>query len=105
MQPSIPSAICALAVLALRGQVNDSAPVVNGSVLDSNGKPVAAVVVELRSRDRTITSTTNSEGIYRFSATPEISYTLRARLGPTAEATFGPFVLTQNETKTVALTP
>src|SRR5262249_32658817 len=91
---------------SLCAQVHESAAAVNGSVLDANGKPVAAgVSVELQTSNQTVTTTTDSAGIYHFSATAGLSYTLRARLNATSDATFGPFVLAPNETKSVNLKP
>jgi tetratricopeptide (TPR) repeat protein len=51
-----------------------------------------------------MTTSTDSEGSYRFSALREGVYTLRAEMAGYTEAAFGPCVLAQKETKRIDLT-
>ncbi len=77
-----------------------------GSVRDSQGRPVAAASVYLRVEGGTqpLTAHTDSAGTFRFSDLGEGVYTLRAELAGYGEATFGPCVLGRKETKEVDLT-
>src|SRR5712692_2519371 len=111
-------ATCILAVIApfgpliVQGQSQgqsqnptDSATV-HGFVRDSGDRPVAAATVHLQVKNgtQTLTARTDSEGTYHFSALREGIYTLRAELAGYGEATFGPLVLGQKETKRIDLT-
>lgn len=77
---------------------------VRGTVRDSEGRPRAAVTVQLKSKDQILSVKSDSGGVYRFATPPAATYTLRAELSGHGEATFGPFVLTPNEDKLVDLT-
>jgi tetratricopeptide (TPR) repeat protein len=87
------------------GQSQDSATL-QGTVKDSGGRALAGVTVYLQGKTGTqaLTTRTDSEGIYRFSALGEGAYTLRAEMAGYATASFGPFVLGQKETKRIDLT-
>lgn len=95
-------AACALASIALFGQENLAT--VRGTVRDSQGRPLATVTVQLKTRDQTLTAKSDSSGAYRFTAPPATSYTLHAELTGQGEATFGPFILTAKEDKKIDLT-
>jgi tetratricopeptide (TPR) repeat protein len=84
---------------------------VQGSVHNSNGKPVASATVFLQLVTATDTNTTpsqtthtDSEGAYRFVALREGAYTLRAEKNGYAELIVGPVKLASKETKQVDLT-
>jgi Tfp pilus assembly protein PilF len=95
-------AACVLASIALLGQENHAA--LQGVIRDSHGQSLAAVTVQLITRDKTFTARSNSEGSYRFYMLPPATYTLHAELSGQGEATFGPFVLTPKEDKKLDLT-
>jgi tetratricopeptide (TPR) repeat protein len=80
--------------------------ILQGWVRDAHGHPVAAVTVHLQGKAgaETLTARTDSEGVYRFSGLREGIYTLRAEMTGYHDATFGPCVLGQKETKTIDLT-
>jgi tetratricopeptide (TPR) repeat protein len=82
------------------------AAILQGWVRDAHGHPVAAVTVHLQAKAgaETLTARTDSEGVYRFSGLREGIYTLRAEMTGYHDATFGPCVLGQKETKTIDLT-
>jgi len=82
--------------------------VVQGHVRDSNGKPVANATVFLQSAtapqaDALVFTHTDSEGKYRFAALGAGSFTLRAELNGYGQATSGPVVLANKETKIIDL--
>jgi len=91
----------------LRGQAAGKAslPVVEGRVQDSQGRPIAGVVVSLEGADagHPIVSTTNAQGRFRFEAVSAGSYTLHAKLDGYQEGREGPFVLHEHEAKSITL--
>ncbi len=91
-----------LASSALFGQSDNS--VLQGSVRDSQGKPVAAATVQLRATGQTLTAVTDVRGNYRFRELRAGSYSLRASESRFGKADFGPFLLGRQETKKVDLT-
>jgi tetratricopeptide (TPR) repeat protein len=111
-------ASCALAVIAclavfliqeqpVQAQSQDQAgsAILQGSVLDSSGRPVAAATVYLRKDGaQTLTVHTDSQGSYRFSALGDGVYKLRAEMAGYVVASFGPCALGPKETKRVDLT-
>lgn len=100
---SIRLTVCTFAVLTMSGQVVRSGSV-GGSLRDSSGHGVAAATVQLRTSGQTLTVKTDSEGLYRFTAAPGSTYTLRAEISGQGVAIFGPFALAPREAKTVDLT-
>jgi tetratricopeptide (TPR) repeat protein len=99
------TAACALAACALAatllGQSENAA--LQGFVRDSQGQPVAAAAVQLKTGGQTLTTTTDAQGSYRFQALQAGSYTLHASESKLGEANFGPFPLGQQETRKVDL--
>src|SRR2546430_7693401 len=77
-----------------------------GSVRDSRARPVAAAIVHLQVEggSQPLTAHTDSAGTYRFSALRHGEYVVRAELVGYGEATFGSFVLGENEIKSIDLT-
>ena len=83
---------------------------VQGCVSDSSGRPVANATVFLEPRTATQTPATSSQithtdssGAYLFAALREGTYTLRAEMNGLGEATVGPIVLAEKETKKIDL--
>ena len=81
---------------------------VQGHVRDSNGKPAANATVFLQAAtvpraDALVATHTDSEGKYRFAALGAGTFTLRAELNGYGQATSGPVVLGNQETKTIDL--
>ncbi len=93
--------VCALAA-ALYGQ-NEGLAALQGFVRDSQGKPVAAVTVQLTATGKTLTTVTNAQGSYRFGGLEAGDYTLHAIESKLGEANLGRFSLARNETKKVDL--
>jgi tetratricopeptide (TPR) repeat protein len=77
-----------------------------GSVHDQAGHPIAAAIVDLRTKKgmTILTVRTDSEGIYRYSVLSAGVYTLHAEMTGFGEASFGPFSLGENESKKIDLT-
>jgi len=90
----------------VRAQNVEGTATLQGSIRDARGRPVAGATVSLQGKTsgQSRTSRTDSEGRYRFSALGEDTYTLRAEMSGSGEATFGPFALAQEEAKQVDLT-
>src|SRR5271169_2639792 len=82
-----------------------AANVVEGKVQDSQNHPVFAAKITLEGLDprRTLFSTTDSQGQFRFEGVPAGSYTLHAKLYGYQECTEGPVVLRDHETKSFVL--
>jgi tetratricopeptide (TPR) repeat protein len=95
--------VAALAAVALFGQSEDSSAL-QGFVRDSQGKPVAAATVQLKTSGQTLTAVTDAQGLYRFQALRAGSYTLHASESKLGAADFGPFPLAEQEAKKVDLT-
>ena len=100
-------ALVALLVPASRGQSGsaDSGAIVEGTVCDSQNKPVVDAVISLESdgRSRKVVAHSDAQGRYRFEAVPPGSYILRvAKLGY-LDKRQGPFAVQQKEVKSVAL--
>jgi tetratricopeptide (TPR) repeat protein len=91
----------------LQGQTRgkESFPVVEGRVYDSRDRPIIGAVVSLESADpgHTLASTTDSEGRFRFEAVSVGTYTLHTKLEGYQEGKEGPFVLHEQETKSLVL--
>src|SRR5580704_4299231 len=79
---------------------------VQGSVQDSRGRPVAAATVYLQKKTetQTLTTRTDLDGNYRFSALGEGVYMLRVEMAGYGEATFGPCALGKSDVKKIDLT-
>jgi tetratricopeptide (TPR) repeat protein len=89
--------------IALLGQDQDRSAL-QGSVRDSQGKPVSGATVKLSTAGQTFDTLSDSQGHYRFGALGAGSYTLQARENGSGEASFGPFQLGQQEDKKVDVT-
>ena len=99
-------ALLAPLVPASRGQNgpgNDGA-IVEGTVCDSQNKPVADAVVSLESdgSSRKFVAHSDAQGRYRFEAVPPGSYTLRVGKLGYLDKRQGPFAVQQKEVKSVA---
>jgi len=103
----------ALALIALLGvcpqgqsQNAEGSAMLQGSVRDPHGRPVAAATVHLqgKTREHPLTAHTDSAGNYRFLALHEDTYTVRADSSGYNVAAFGPFVLGANDARKVDLT-
>jgi tetratricopeptide (TPR) repeat protein len=79
---------------------------VQGSVRDSKGRPVAAATVHLQNQTetQTLTTLTDSQGNYRFTAVGEGVYMLRVEMAGYGEAIFGPCALGKSDVKKIDLT-
>ncbi|MFZ0798754.1 MAG: tetratricopeptide repeat protein, partial [Terriglobales bacterium] len=114
-QTGIYIVVCAFAVMTALAPSWAQSPeptggvAVHGHVRDSNGSPVAHATVVLQAATGTQSAAsiqithTDEEGLYRFTALREGSYTLRTEMNGYSQATFGPVVLAQKETKTIDL--
>jgi hypothetical protein len=102
--------LCLLASFAAQGQsVQQSqdpadSSTLQGSLLDSRGRPVAAATVYLKSGDQTLTTRTDSGGAYRFPALAEGVYSIRVEVAEYRKASFGPCALAPKESKRIDLT-
>ncbi len=86
--------------------------IVQGHVRDAGGRPAANATISLSLQPAAGTATvattlqtthTDLEGTYRFAATQPGTYTLRAELKGSGEASVAPITLVENETKTIDL--
>jgi tetratricopeptide (TPR) repeat protein len=79
--------------------------IVEGNVQDSQNSPVVAVLVSLEATDsgRTLTSTTNVQGHFRFEGVAPGNYALHAKFTGFQGCTEGPFLLHDHETKSCTL--
>lgn len=106
-------AICVLAVAALlapfavQGQSADAAgATLQGLVLDSRGHPLAGVTVSLQVEGgaQTLSTHTNADGSYRFTALHKGVYVLRAIMAGYRDATLSHCVVEEKDAKKVDLT-
>ncbi len=103
------SAIWVLLAIApwLHGQTvdNDAHSIVEGTVRDSQFHSISAVPLYLENSEshHTLTSTTDTQGRFRFERLAAGSYTLHARGESYQESSEGPFTLRDHETKSVAM--
>jgi tetratricopeptide (TPR) repeat protein len=83
----------------------ETTSVVEGKVQDFENHAVAAARIFLEGTDpiRTLISTADSQGQFRFEAVPAGNYTLHARQSGYQEFTEGPIVLHDHETKSFVL--
>jgi tetratricopeptide (TPR) repeat protein len=95
--------VAALAAVAMFGQSEDSSTLL-GFVRDSQGKPVSAVTVQLKTSGQTLTALTDAQGSYLFQALRAGNYALHAGDPKVGAADFGPFPLAQQEAKKIDLT-
>jgi tetratricopeptide (TPR) repeat protein len=100
-------ALIALLVLTGRAQTkaSDDRAIIEGTVCDSQNKPVADAVISLESDGQAheIVARSDSQGRYRFAAILPGSYTLRANKPGYRDKSEGPFAVQQKEVKSVAL--
>ena len=77
-----------------------------GSVVDSRGRPIAGVTVYLQMKGETqiVTTLTDSVGKYRFPGLRAGVYTLRSERSGYGNATHDPILIGQKDTKSVDLT-
>lgn len=91
----------------LRGQTvdKDAHSVVEGTVRDSQSRPIAGVTMYLDNSESnlTLTSTTDVQGRFRFESLAGGSYILHARGENYQESSEGPFTLHEHETKSIAI--
>jgi tetratricopeptide (TPR) repeat protein len=91
----------------LQGQTRgkESFPVVEGRVHDSRDRPIVGAAVSLESADpgHALASTTDSEGRFRFEAVSVGTYTLHTKLEGYQEGKEGPFVLHEQEAKSIVV--
>ena len=100
-------ALIALLVPTGRAQTktSDDRAIIEGTVCDSQNKPVADAVISLESDGQAheIVARSDSQGRYRFAAILPGSYTLRANKPGYRDKSEGPFAVQQKEVKSVAL--
>jgi tetratricopeptide (TPR) repeat protein len=79
--------------------------IVEGTVCDSQNRPLAAVAISLQGDDRAHPLTVRSDphGHYRFEAVPPGTYTLRASIPGFPDGKEGPFVVHLSESKSIAV--
>jgi len=101
-----PRAALTIWVLLMQAQAQDTggSAALQGFVRDARGHPVAGAAVHLQGKSGEKVLRTDLQGRYHFSALREGTYTLRAEMGGSGDATFGPFTLAQKEAKQVELT-
>ena len=88
-----------------QSQDQSGSATLQGSVLDSNGRPIAAVIVYLqKDAAQTLTARTDLEGSYRFSALGAGVYNLHAEMAGYVVASSGPCVLGPKDAKKINLT-
>jgi hypothetical protein len=86
-------------------QVAPNSASIEGTVRNSQGAPVPAAMVHLQSKDgvQTLAALTDGKGSYRFSALPDVAYTVRVEMSGFADRISDIIVLRANETKIVNL--
>ena len=103
----------ALAVIAFLGacsqgqsQNTKGSATLQGCIRDPQGRPIAGASVRLQGKtdEFLLTARTDSAGGYRFAALREGTYTLRAESVGYSAAAYGPFVIGQQEPRSVDLT-
>ena len=91
----------------LSAQTSDTAKpaILQGRVLDAQQRPIAGATVHLRAQPgtQTTTSTTDSNGGYRFSSVMPGQYSLRAEMAGLDDAVFSSLFLKPGETKRIDL--
>ena len=94
-------------VLPVHGQTasKDARTVVEGTIHDSQDRPIAGAVVSLVPADSgsTVTLTTDAHGHFRFDSVPTDAYTLHAKCEGYQEGREGPFTLHEHETKSIVI--
>jgi tetratricopeptide (TPR) repeat protein len=92
---------CLFVGLELLGQMIGTSEL-RGSVLDSHGKPVARVTVQLRTGSQNSSTETQSDGTYYFPMLQPGTYKLHAGTAD-GEANFGPFDITSPDNRKIDL--
>ena len=79
--------------------------IVEGTVCDSQNRPLTAVAISLQGDDRAHPLTVRSDprGHYRFEAVPPGTYTLRASIPGFPDGKEGPFVVHPSEKKSITV--
>jgi tetratricopeptide (TPR) repeat protein len=105
--PCIFLVLIALLVPTSHGQTkaSDDRAIVEGTVCDSQKKPVADAVISLESDGRALkfVERSDAQGHYRFAAVLPGSYTLHVNKPGYRDKSAGPFPVQQREVKSVAL--
>lgn len=100
-------ALTILMTPAGRGQnkTGDDSAIVEGTVCDSQNRPLgdATVTLESDNRAHTFVARSDLQGHYRFAAVPSGSYTLRASRPDYRDKSEGPFPVQRKEVKSVAV--
>ena len=100
-------ALIALLLPTSRDQTktNDDRAIVEGTVCDSQNKPVGDAVISLESDgpSQKFVAHSDAQGRYRFEAVPPGSYTLRANKSGYRDKSEGLFAVQQKEVKSVVL--
>jgi tetratricopeptide (TPR) repeat protein len=86
----------------LQGQENKAN--LRGTVRDHNGHPLAAVTIQLKTGDQTLSTKSDSQGTYHFQALPAATFTLHAELAGHGDATISQLVIEAKEDKIIDLT-
>lgn len=104
---SILFAVIAVLTPAVHGQNPDKREpaIIQGTVCDAQSRPLedAMVSLETENQERKFVSRSDAQGHYRFGAVPAGIYTLRAQATNYLEASEGPIVVRQNETRSIVL--
>ena len=91
-----------------QSQASSDSATLQGTIRDSNGKPVAGAAVYLETKDNDASlipiAHTEADGTYRCSPVREGLYTLRSKAAGFIDAAFGPFAIDKAETKKIDLT-
>ncbi|MGE5724411.1 MAG: tetratricopeptide repeat protein, partial [Acidobacteriota bacterium] len=99
-----------LPALPVRAEHQSPAPsqlaAIQGTVCDSQGRPLAGVTVhlQLQGTAQELATRSNQHGQYRFPSLRPGAYTLRAELAGYAGQSFGPFTLQAGPAKSIRLT-
>src|SRR5260370_23942701 len=100
-------ALMGLLVPTSHGQTkaSDDRAIVEGTVCDSQNKPVADAVISLESDGQAhkFVERSDAQGHYRFAAVLPGSYTLRANKPGYRDKSEGPFAVQPKEVKSIAL--
>jgi tetratricopeptide (TPR) repeat protein len=104
---SVYLALFAIIAPATRSQIKgrDEFAIVEGTVCDSQNRPLGDATVSLESNDQAhkFVSRSDSQGHYRFETVPSGTYTLRASRSGYRDRNDGPFVVHQAEVKSIVL--
>ena len=99
-------ALCAPCMIHSQSQASADSAALEGSVRDSEGRPVAGATVYLQMKDGTQTLLAHADetGSYRFSGLRQGIYMLRVEMAGYSPATVGPCLVGPKESKRIDLT-